>query len=240
MSPSALADQIGYSATELEQLLPPGSNLGLGCGNPTAIAALQPGETVLDLGSGAGIDVFLAATKVGPNGRVIGVDMTPAMLERARSNAQQSKLVDRVEFRLGEIEHLPIADASVDVVLSNCVVNLSSDKQQVWNEAYRVLKSGGRMCVEDIVLLRPLPDAVKTLASAWIGCVAGAALLDTTCVMLKQAGFTDIDVKPHDDYVRTLCDANDALYVQIRDLLPADDNDVAAYVTSASIVARKP
>jgi SAM-dependent methyltransferase len=183
---------LGYSAAELSAL-PEGADLGLGCGNPTGIAALQPGETVLDLGSGAGIDCFLAAQAVGPEGRVIGVDMTPDMVERARANALNAG-VSNVEFRLGEIESLPVADASVDVILSNCVVNLSTDKPRVWREAHRVLRPGGRVAVSDMVAVGELPAAVRDDPASYSGCVSGAVGVEEIRGMLAAAGFGEIDV----------------------------------------------
>jgi SAM-dependent methyltransferase len=186
------AEDLGYT-TDQSQNIPDGANLGLGCGNPLAHAQLRAGETVLDLGSGAGIDAFLAATEVGPTGRVIGVDMTPEMLERARSNAQKAGITN-VEFRLGEIEHLPLADASVDLIISNCVVNLSPDKAQVFREAHRVLRPGGRLVVSDLVLLRPLPDTVKKSVSAYVGCIAGASMRDEYLQQVHAAGFGDVEV----------------------------------------------
>lgn len=169
---TTLATSIGYDASELSAL-PEGANMGLSCGNPTAIASLQPGEVVLDLGSGGGFDVFLAGPKVGPTSRVIGVDMTSDMLALARKNTQTYREVtglDNVEFRLGEIEHLPVADASVDVVISNCALNLSPEKSQVWREIARVPKPGGRVAVSDIALLQPLPNAVAETLDALVGC----------------------------------------------------------------------
>lgn len=171
------------------------TGLSLGCGDPVTLAALAPGETVLDLGAGGGIDCFLAARKVGPAGQVIGVDMTPAMLERARANQAQLGL-ENVSFRLGEIEHLPVADASVDVILSNCVVNLSPDKPQVFREAFRVLRPGGRLAVSDIVTDGPLPGAVKNSLSAWAGCVAGALDVAEYVAAIEAAGFEDVVVSP--------------------------------------------
>ncbi|MFC1998874.1 arsenite methyltransferase [Chloroflexota bacterium] len=181
---------MGYTDSELGAI-PDGANLGLGCGNPTALASLKEGEVVLDLGSGAGIDCFLAARAVGQNGKVIGVDMTPAMLERARENAQKSDF-DNVEFRLGEIEHMPVADNSVDVIISNCVINLSPDKKQVFSEAYRVLKPGGRIMVSDIVLLKELPDDIKDSIDAYVGCVAGADTKENYLATIESAGFKDV------------------------------------------------
>ncbi|MDD5264984.1 MAG: arsenite methyltransferase [Candidatus Bipolaricaulis sp.] len=186
------SERIGYSKEELRSV-PAGADLGLGCGNPTALASLRSGEVVLDLGSGAGIDCFLAAEKVGPSGRAIGVDMTPEMVDRARETARQESAAN-VEFRLGEIEHLPVADASVDVVISNCVVNLSPDKPQVFREAYRVLKPGGRMFLSDIVLMKELPRAVRESIEAYVGCVAGASLKADYLAAIYAAGFRDVEV----------------------------------------------
>lgn len=191
-----LSKTMGYSADELA-VLPEGANLGLGCGNPQAIASLKPGETVLDLGSGGGIDCFLAARQVGADGKVIGVDMTPEMLARARKNLAESGL-KQVEFRLGEIEHLPVADQTVDVIISNCVINLSPEKAQVFTEAYRVLKPGGRLAVSDMVAAVALPAEVRQDAALYAGCIAGAATVAELEVMLKAAGFTEIQITPKD------------------------------------------
>lgn len=187
-----ISGAIGYSAEEMGSV-PEGANLGLGCGNPVALASLAEGETVVDLGSGAGFDCFLAAARVGPGGRVIGVDMTPAMVERARGNAAKSRCPN-VEFRLGEIEHLPVADASADAVISNCVINLSPDKAQVFSEALRVLRPGGRLMVSDLVLEAPLPEAVKDSIEAYVGCVAGALLRTDYLEAMEAAGFVEIEV----------------------------------------------
>jgi SAM-dependent methyltransferase len=183
---------IGYSPEELAAV-PEDANLGLGCGNPTALAGLKPGETVLDLGSGAGIDCFLAARKVGPAGHVIGVDMTPEMLDRARDNARKSGL-DNVEFRLGEIENLPVADNTVDVILSNCVINLSTDKPRVFREAFRVLKPGGRLMVSDLALKKPLPPEIRGSVEAYVACVAGAMVKEDYLAAIRTAGFADVQV----------------------------------------------
>lgn len=188
----AIAEKIGYSASDLEQV-PEGANLGLGCGNPVALAALAEGQTVLDLGSGAGFDCFLAARAVGPEGRVIGVDMTPEMIAKARANAERAG-VQNVEFRLGEIEALPVADSSVDVILSNCVINLSPDKPRVFAEAFRVLKPGGVLALSDIVLEKPLPQALASSVSAYVGCIAGASLKEDYLAMLRAAGFAEVEV----------------------------------------------
>ena len=182
----------GYTP-EQRAAIPEGANLGLGCGNPIAHAKLQPGETVLDLGSGGGIDCFLAAREVGPTGRVIGVDMTPAMIERARNNRVRIDATN-VEFRLGEIEHLPVADASVDVIISNCVVNLSPDKRQVFREALRVLKPGGRLVVSDLVLLHALSPELQRNVDLYVGCIAGASLKEDYLQLMRDAGFADVRV----------------------------------------------
>jgi len=171
-----ISKSIGYTEEELKAV-PEGANLGLGCGNPVALASLREGETVLDLGSGAGFDCFLAAGKVGENGKVIGVDMTPEMLEKARENARKGNYAN-VEFRLGEIENLPAANNSVDVVISNCVINLAPDKRKVFTEAFRVLKPGGRLMISDMVLLKELPDFIKNSIEAYIGCLSGAIMRD--------------------------------------------------------------
>jgi len=183
---------VGYSPEELAAI-PDDANLGLGCGNPTALAGLKPGETVLDLGSGAGIDCFLAAKKVGPAGRVIGVDMTPEMIDRARENARKNGAAN-VEFRLGEIENLPAADGSVDVIISNCVINLSTDKPRVFREAFRVLRPGGRMMVSDLVLQKPLPQAIRESIEAYVACIAGAMVKDDYLGAIREAGFTAVDI----------------------------------------------
>jgi SAM-dependent methyltransferase len=191
-------EKIGYTPEQAAQV-PEGSNLGLGCGNPLAHAALRAGETVLDLGSGGGIDCFLAAREVGPTGRVIGVDMTPAMVERARANARKHGY-DNVGFRLGEIEHLPVADGTVDVVISNCVVNLSPDKAQVFREARRALKPGGRMLVSDLVLARPLSEAARKSVDLYVGCVAGALGREEYLRAIRDAGFRDVEVLSESGY----------------------------------------
>lgn len=184
---------LGYSESDLEAV-PEGANLGLGCGNPVALASLREGEVVLDLGSGAGFDCFLAAERVGPSGRVIGIDMTPDMLDRARENAKKGGRTN-VEFRLGEIEHLPVADNSVDVVISNCVINLSPDKPQVFREAFRALRPGGRLMVSDIVLAAPLPEALAGSALLYNSCVAGALVREEYLGNIAAAGFTEITVQ---------------------------------------------
>ena len=187
-----ISKKIGYRDEELASV-PEGANLGLGCGNPVALASLEEGETVLDLGAGAGFDCFLAANKVGKKGRVIGVDMTSEMLEKARENARKGDY-ENVEFRLGEIENIPAADDSVDVIISNCVINLSPDKKRVFNEAFRVLKPGGRLMVSDIVLLKELPDSIKNSVAAYIGCLSGAMMKGDYLAVIREAGFQEVKV----------------------------------------------
>lgn len=190
--PTGQSLSLGYTEADLAAV-PDGADLGLGCGNPNAIAALRPGETVLDLGSGGGFDCFLAARAVGPTGRVIGVDMTPDMISRARENAHKVE-AKNVEFRLGEIEHLPVADQTVDAIMSNCVINLSPEKEAVFSEALRVLKPGGRLAISDVVAIAPIPIELQTQAAALAGCVAGATPLDELKAMLVRVGFVDIAV----------------------------------------------
>ncbi len=187
-----ISKRIGYGDEELRSV-PDGANLGLGCGNPIAMASLKEGETVLDLGSGAGFDCFLAARRVGKEGKVIGVDMTPDMIDRARENARKGNYAN-VEFRLGEIENIPAADNSVDVVISNCVINLAPDKSRVFKEALRVLKPGGRLMISDIVLLKELPESIRDSIEAYIGCVAGATKRDEYLKTIENAGFRDVQV----------------------------------------------
>ncbi len=189
----AKSQYIGYSAEELKAL-PEGANLGLGCGNPQAIANLKEGETVLDLGSGAGIDCFLAATQVGATGKVIGVDMTPQMLSKARSNAEDGGHTN-VEFRLGEIENIPVADGTIDVIMSNCVINLSPDKQRVFDEAFRVLKVGGRLAISDIVAIAEMPDEMRNDSALYSACISGAIFASEIESMLDSAGFSDIRIQ---------------------------------------------
>jgi SAM-dependent methyltransferase len=187
-----VSKQIGYSDEELSEV-PEGANLGLGCGNPIALASLKKGEIVLDLGSGAGFDCFLAASRVGPEGKVIGIDMTPEMLDKARENMRKGKY-GNVEFRLGEIEHLPVADNSVDVIISNCVINLSPDKKMVFQEAYRVMNRGGRLMVSDIVILKDLPDYIKQSVAAYVGCLSGAIKRDRYLKAIEEAGFSNVSI----------------------------------------------
>ena len=235
-----LAEQIGYSEEELAAL-PEGANLGLSCGNPTAIAGLSEGEVVVDLGSGAGFDVFIAGRKVGGSGRVIGVDMTPEMVAKARENVAAYRArsgFDNVEFRLGEIEHLPVADGSVDVIISNCVINLSPDKSQVWREMYRVLKPGGRTAISDLALLQPLPESVRGMVEALVGCVAGAALVSDIERMARDAGFQEVRLEQKTGYIDAMVDANDPLYRKILEHLP-EGAKPGDFATSLYITAHK-
>lgn len=218
-------DALGYSAEETA-VAPEASNLGLGCGNPLAIASLREGQVVLDLGSGAGFDCFLAARAVGPSGKVIGVDMTHEMLGKARKNAQKNGFTN-VEFRLGEIEALPVADNSIDVIISNCVINLSPEKQRVFDEAFRVLKPGGRLAVADMVATAPLPNEIKTDWAAYTGCIAGASQITDLQRMLQASGFKEIKIAPKDSS-RSF----------IREWLPG--KRIEDYLVSATIEAMKP
>jgi len=195
ITPDALARTVGYSAKDL-QGVPQGANMGLGCGNPQAIAALQPGEVVVDLGSGGGFDCFLAAKQVGKEGRVIGVDMTPEMVEKGRRNAATMQC-GNISFRLGEIEYLPVPDGIANAVLSNCVVNLSTDKAQVFREAYRVLKQGGRLALSDVVALAEIPEAVRQDIKLHAACIAGATRVEDLEAMMRQAGFKHISIRPN-------------------------------------------
>lgn len=196
-TPEEISVALGYSGEDVSSV-PKGANMGLGCGNPQAIAALQSGETVLDLGSGGGFDCFLAARAVGDSGHVIGVDMTPDMVSKARENAIKAG-INNVEFRLGEIEHIPAADESVDVIISNCVINLSPEKPKVFGDAFRILKKGGRLAVSDIVATAPMPDEVLKDIELYTGCVSGAEQIDAVQSMLEEAGFTDIRITPKDE-----------------------------------------
>jgi len=235
-----ISQKIGYTEEELKTV-PEGANLGLGCGNPVALASLREGETVLDLGSGAGFDCFLAANKVGENGRVIGVDMTPEMIEKARENAEEGDYRN-VEFRLGEIENLPVADNSVDIVISNCVINLSPDKRRVFMEAFRVLKPGGRLMVSDMVLLKELPDFIKNSIEAYIGCLSGAIMKDEYTEAMKAAGFQEVRIMDETSFPIE-CMANDptakALIENLK--IPLEKvEEVASSVISIKLYGVKP
>ena len=241
IDPDVLAEQIGYSRDELEAL-PADANMGLSCGNPNVISNLKPGETVLDLGSGGGFDLFLAGPKVGKTGRAIGVDMTAEMISKARANLahyRDTTGLDNVEFRLGEIEHLPVEDSSVDVVMSNCVLNLSLDKQQVWNEIARVLKPGGRVAICDMALFKPLPESVKWIVESWAGCIAGAALIDDLQQQMLDAGLQGVTISPKPEYVKALMNADDPLYAKVAAELPEGES-AADFITSVDIAAVNP
>lgn len=219
-----ISTRLGYTADDLAKA-PSGADMGLGCGNPRAIASLQAGEVVIDLGAGGGFDCFLAAHEVGVQGLVIGVDMTPDMLSKARANAEKGQY-QNVDFRLGEIEHLPIADATADVIISNCVINLSPNKAQVFREAFRVLKPGGRLAISDVVATVELPEAMRNDAGLIAGCMGNASLIEDLEVMMVAAGFTDVRIQPKDDSKEF-----------IRDWAP--DHNVTDYVVSATIEAVK-
>jgi arsenite methyltransferase len=235
-----ISKRVGYTDDEIGSV-PEGANLGLGCGNPLALESLKKGETVLDLGSGGGFDCFLAAQKVGPTGKVIGVDMTHEMLARARANAEKSGL-GNVEFRLGEIENLPVADNSVDVVISNCVINLSPDKGRVFQEAFRALKPGGRVMVSDIVLLKALPDAIKNSVAAYVGCVGGATLKGQYLDAIKGAGFQNVKVVKETEFPVDLMADDPTVMAAINDfgITKEEVKDIAASVVSVKVQAAKP
>ncbi len=220
-----MSTRLGYSEADLD-FVPEGADMGLGCGNPRAIASLRPGETVLDLGAGGGFDCFLAATEVGDEGRVIGVDMTPDMVSKARANAERGKFAN-VEFRLGEIENLPVADGVVDVIISNCVINLSPDKPRVFAEAFRVLRPGGRLAISDVVATVDIPDEIRNDPQMLSGCMGGAALIEDLEAMLAAAGFENIAIEPKDESKEF-----------IRDWAPG--TNITDYVVSATIEAQKP
>ena len=236
----AVATAVGYDEAELAAL-PEGANMGLSCGNPTALAELKPGEVVLDLGSGGGFDIFIAGSKVGAEGRAIGVDMTPDMLTKARKNiaAYRNRTgLDNVEFRLGEIEHLPVADNSVDVIISNCVINLSPDKPQVWREIARVLKPGGRVAVSDLALRQPLPPSILEMIEALVGCIAGAVLIKETERMAKEAGLVEITLTEKPGYIDALTDWKDPLFKKILEHLPPDAK-MSDFIVSLAVTGTK-
>ena len=235
-----ISGRIGYSETEMRSV-PEGANLGLGCGNPTALASLRPGETVLDLGSGAGFDCFLASREVGPEGRVIGVDMTPEMVEKARGNARRGGY-QNVEFRLGEIENLPVADGTVDAVISNCVINLSPEKRKVFDEAFRVLRPGGRLMISDLVLSKPLPDPVKESVSAYVGCVAGAMPRDEYLDTISAAGFRDVTIAEESPFPVSCFSVDPVVKGLIEDLSasPGAVEAIEGAVSSVKVYGVKP
>ena len=235
-----ISKRIGYSEKELEEV-PEGANLGLGCGNPIAFSSLKEGETVLDLGSGAGFDCFLAANEVGNKGKVIGVDMTAEMIERARENGRKSKYKN-VEFRLGEIENLPVTDNSIDIVISNCVINLSPDKRKVFLEVFRVLKPGGRLMISDMVLLKELPDYIRDSIEAYIGCLSGAIMKNEYLGAMQAAGFQKARIMDEAS-LPIDCMANDPTVKPIiknLNLSPDKIEEIAGSVASIKVYALKP
>jgi SAM-dependent methyltransferase len=236
----AISKRLGYDEKDMRSV-PEGANLGLGCGNPLALAGLNKGETVVDLGSGAGFDCFLAAKAVGPTGRVIGVDMTPEMIERARQNAAKGKYRN-VEFRLGEIENLPVADKTADVIISNCVINLVPDKGRAFQEAFRILKPGGRLMVSDIVLLKALPAAVQESVAAYIGCLSGASIKSDYLKAIRAAGFGQVEILEETSFPFELM-ANDptakAVVTRLK-LSRASLKGIAAGILSVKVAAHKP
>jgi len=227
IAPGQISALMGYSKEDIQGVID-GANLGLGCGNPVALASLKPGETVVDLGSGGGFDCFLAAKQVGETGQVIGVDMTPDMLSRARMNAEKMKTTN-VEFRLGEIENLPVADNTADIIMSNCVINLSPDKLKVFREAFRILKPGGRLAIADIVATAPLPPDIQQNLALVSACIGGAATIEDTKAMLQEAGFGDISIKAKDESRKL-----------ISQWVPGEGKNTGDYVVSAYIEATKP
>jgi len=235
-----ISRKVGYGDEELK-VVPEGANLGLGCGNPVALASLREGEIVLDLGSGAGFDCFIAASQVGSTGKVIGVDMTPEMIEKAKRNAHEAHF-GNVEFRLGEIESLPVSENHVDVVISNCVINLSPDKKKVFQEAFRVLKPGGRLMVSDMVLLKELPEVIRRSVEAYVGCIAGAILKEEYLAAIEAAGFREIAVLGEDTYPIELMAADPIAQAICADLNLSGEGakDLSAAVASIKVSAKKP
>jgi len=236
---TSTSEKIGYTKSELASV-PEGADLSLGCGNPVALASLKAGETVIDLGSGGGIDCFLAAKRVGAKGKVIGVDMTAEMLERARTNCKKNNFKN-VEFRLGEIENLPVADNTADVIISNCVINLSPDKKRVFLEAFRVLKPKGRLMISDIVLLKDLPEKVKASVLAYVGCVAGADMKENYLGKIKQAGFGQVDVVAENHLPEMFLEEPDVIaFVKEQKLTKKELADISDAVVSIKVSAIKP
>ncbi|OGN95946.1 MAG: arsenite S-adenosylmethyltransferase [Chloroflexi bacterium RBG_13_51_18] len=234
-----ISKSIGYSEDDVNNV-PEGANLGLGCGNPIALASLKEGETVIDLGSGAGFDCFLAAKRVGGKGRIIGVDMTPEMLEKARENARNGNY-NNVEFRLGEIENLPVPDNTADIIISNCVINLAPDKKKVFKEAYRVLKPGGRLMVSDIVLTKALPEFIRESIMAYIGCIAGAALENEYLGAIEDAGFTNVRVADETGIALDSLESDPiaSSIVESLKMTPEQMRDVASSIKSIRVSAVK-
>ena len=236
---TSTSQQVGYSKGELASV-PEGADLNLGCGNPIALASLKEGETVIDLGSGGGLDCFLAAKKVGAKGKVIGIDMTAEMLERARANAKKGGYKN-VEFRLGEIENMPVADNTADIIISNCVINLSPDKKRVFSEAFRVLKPKGRLMISDMVLLRELPDKVKESVLAYVGCVAGADLKEDYLGKIKRAGFGNVEVVAENHLPEMFLEEPDVkAFVEEQKMTKKEIADISDAVVSIKVSAIKP
>jgi SAM-dependent methyltransferase len=235
-----ISRKVGYTSEELS-IVPDGANLGLGCGNPVALASLKEGEVVLDLGSGAGFDCFIAASRVGETGKVIGVDMTPEMIEKARQNAQKGRY-ENVEFRVGEIEKIPASNDEADVVISNCVINLSPDKEQVFKEAFRVLRPGGRLMVSDMVLLKALPEVIRRSVEAYVGCIAGAAMKGEYLATIEAAGFREIKIVGEDIYPLELMSADPMAQAICFDPQLSEEaaKDLAGSVASIKVSATKP
>lgn len=235
-----ICKRIGYSEAEISAV-PPESNLGLGCGNPVALACIKEGETVLDMGSGAGFDCFLASSLVGPSGKVIGVDITSEMVDKARANARKGGY-ENIDFRQGDLENMPVADNYVDVVISNCVINLVPNKRMVFREAFRVLKPGGRLAISDVVLTRELPDFVKNSTRAYIGCLAGAITKQEYLQIIEDVGFSDICVAAESSFPvqSLLCESSGSAAVEMPRISIAQQKEVADSVLSIKVSARKP
>ena len=235
-----ICKRIGYSEEDISAA-PPESNLGLGCGNPVALAAIKEGERVLDMGSGAGFDCFLASSLVGPSGQVIGVDITSEMVDKARANAKKGGY-ENIDFRQGDLENMPVADSYVDVVISNCVINLVPNKRLVFKEAFRVLKPGGRLAISDVVLTRELPDFVKNSTKAYIGCLAGAIMKQEYLQIIGNVGFSDISVAAESSFPvqSLLCESRGSSAIEMPQFSPEQQKEIAESVLSIKVNARKP
>ena len=235
-----ICKRIGYSEEDISAA-PPESNLGLGCGNPVALAAIKEGERVLDMGSGAGFDCFLASSLVGPSGQVIGVDITSEMVDKARANARKGGY-ENIDFRQGDLENMPVADSYVDVVISNCVINLVPNKRLVFKEAFRVLKPGGRLAISDVVLSRELPDFVKNSTKAYIGCLAGAIMKQEYLQIIANVGFTDVSVAAESSFPvqSLLCESRGSSAIEMPQFSPEQQKEIAESVLSIKVNARKP
>lgn len=235
-----ICKRIGYSEEDISAA-PPESNLGLGCGNPVALAAIKEGERVLDMGSGAGFDCFLASSLVGPSGQVIGVDITSEMVDKARANAKKGGY-ENIDFRQGDLENMPVADSYVDVVISNCVINLVPNKRLVFKEAFRVLRPGGRLAISDVVLTRELPDFVKNSTKAYIGCLAGAIMKQEYLQIIGNVGFSDISVAAESSFPvqSLLCESRGSAAIEMPQFSPEQQKEIAESVLSIKVNARKP